>query len=382
MDVLVREIAATAKAHGGPPKPNLRTVYFGGGTPSLAPPSAIRRVVTALRDGFGLADACEVNLELDPGTALADASALGALTAPLRDGGAGVTRFSVGVQTLDDALLKECGRAHDAREAHEALRLLEGLRDRVASLRFSVDVMTGLPHQTLRHVDETIDAVLRYAPDHVSLYDLQVEERTKFGRMYTPGVAPLPAEADAAAMLAHASSKFKMAGLERYEVSSYSRGRHARSRHNEVYWSGAPYLAFGVGASSYLHRRRFARPSKIAAYEKFVARLEAGADDVPWELTRPHAQGDAPSDDELAELALDTVMLRLRTCDGLDMRTFADAYGRKAARTVMRALLPHVRAGNAEIHRRPGLVVSLTDPGGFLVANDVISDVFLALDED
>ena len=404
VSLLVREIEATAKAHGGKSNSkDLQTVYFGGGTPSLAPVNELRRVMCALDDAFGVSEQCEVNLELDPGTALADAGALATLTTPMRNGGVGVTRFSVGVQTLDDALLVACGRAHDAEEAHEALRLLREVRDeRHGALRYSVDVMTGLPHHVVDHVDSTLDAVLSYEPDHISLYDLQVEERTKFGRMYTPGVSPLPSDAEAATMLTHASRKLANAGFERYEVSSYSRGgREARSMHNEVYWSGAPYHAFGVGAASYLHRRRFTRPRGIASYDRFVQALEKRADqpengtdddhddnddndNVPWELLKslPDNNCGDESPEVIAELALETVMLRLRTSDGLDVHAYSESFGRPAARSVLRALIPHARTGHVAMLRRPNLIVRLTDPEGWLLANDIISDVFLKLDED
>jgi oxygen-independent coproporphyrinogen-3 oxidase len=347
-------------------------------------------ILLALRERFGVAPNAELTLEADPGTF--DAALLAEFRA------LGFNRLSVGVQSLDDGILKACGRAHGAAEAAAALDLVAAAGFR----SWSLDLMGGLPGLTRPQWRETLKAAAARAPPHVSVYDLQIEPGTPFARWYTAGAAPLPDEGDAAGMYEDAVEVLTGAGYEHYEVSSYAAGRANRSAHNQVYWAaGAPYYAFGVGAASYLAGRRFSRPKRLDAYEAWVGEFEAagaggqgsssgsGGGQVDLLVGVPGAKELPPETAE--DRLLDAVMLGLRTSDGLDLAALAAAYGDGAVAAMLPALERHEQRGLVQLTRGGGggggggggssevVRARLTDPRGFMLSNDVISDLFAVL---
>jgi putative oxygen-independent coproporphyrinogen III oxidase len=392
VDLVLREISASARLN--PPDAPLTSVYFGGGTPSLVPPALLEALVTALDRAFGLAVGAEVSLEADPGTFSA---------AGLRSYLAlGVTRLSVGVQSFDDALLAACGRAHDAADAWRAVEAVHAAAPR----SWSLDLMSGLPGLTEPGWAATLAAALDAGAPHLSVYDLQVEPDTPFGRMYRAGEAPLPPDAAAARMFEEASGTLRAAGYGHYEVSSYARPGH-RCAHNEAYWAPAPYYAFGMGAASYLEGRRFSRPRRLAGYARWLAEYEAagaaagaaaaarGAADEGDAAAAGGAVAGAELPAESTEDRLtDAVMLRLRLSDGLDLDGLRAAFppgagfpdGAAAADAIAAALAEREQRGHAVVEwegegrARRARLARLVDPAGLLLSNDVISDVFAALE--
>lgn len=171
---------------------------------------------------------------------------------------------------------------------------------------WSLDVMSGLPQLTEAAWAASLAAALAAGPDHVSTYDLQVEEGTPFGRRYSPGVAPLPADDVAARMYCSASEVLRGAGYEHYEVSNYARPGH-RCAHNMAYWQGRAFYSFGLGSASYLQGRRYSRPKGMRAYREWVAGLAAAA-----AAGGPRVPGSELPPESPDDLLLDTIMLRLR----------------------------------------------------------------------
>ena len=232
VDLLCREIAATPSRGR-----SLKTVFFGGGTPSLLTAAQIVRILETLERQFGIASGAEISIEIDPGTF--DLAKLSAIAA------AGVNRISLGIQTFDDRILQAIGRSHTADEIDTALEILAAS----AIDNFSIDLMAGLPHQTAEDWDATLDRALEISPQHLAYYDLIVEPGTVFDRYYEPGTAPLPSEAATAEMFCHAVDRLVAAGYHHYEIGSYARpGRECR--HNLTYWHNRPYYGFGQGATS------------------------------------------------------------------------------------------------------------------------------------
>eukprot|EP00232_Nephroselmis_pyriformis_P014133 CAMPEP_0182884392 /NCGR_PEP_ID=MMETSP0034_2-20130328/18966_1 /TAXON_ID=156128 /ORGANISM="Nephroselmis pyriformis, Strain CCMP717" /LENGTH=198 /DNA_ID=CAMNT_0025017581 /DNA_START=16 /DNA_END=609 /DNA_ORIENTATION=+ len=196
-------------------------------------------------------------------------------------------------------------------DTRRALDIVHRVRPEV----WSLDLMGGLPGQTRAQWQSSLDATVAAEPDHVSVYDLQVEEGTLFGKKYTPGEAPLPPEGEAAEYYRMASASLGGAGLEHYEVSNYARPG-AQCRHNLVYWRNQPYYALGVGAASYLGERRFSRPRRMKDYAAWVDRLaqRGGGGRVG---SAGAAYSEAQQDDSHEQL-LDAIMLGLRLAEGLD----------------------------------------------------------------
>ena len=363
VSTLLTEVRATRRVPGAAA---LHTVSFGGGTPSLVPPDDIARILDALDGGVGpIAAEAEVTLEADPATF--DAPKVAAYMA------AGVTRFSIGVQSFDDGLLAACGRSHTGGDARRAVEIVAAASPR----SWSMDLISGLPGLTLDGWQTTLHDALAYKPPAASVYDLTLEPGTPFARAAALGALPLPPDVDAAAMLAAAAATLPADGLDRVEVSSWARPGHACA-HNGTYWKGdTDYYAFGLGATSRLHGARVARPRTLAAWRAWVEALVAAGDGVP----RGVGAASPPAPPSADDVLLDVVMLRLRTAAGLDVDWVATHHSAEAADAVARSLDAAASQGRAVVTATRGNrpVYALTD-AGFLVSNSVISDVFAALD--
>ena len=300
---LCREITAA----GGDFSVPADTVFFGGGTPTLLPATDLARILQALRTTFSLTDDAEISLEANPGTV--DADSLKALRQ------AGFNRLSLGVQSFDDQVLRGIGRIHQAAEAVQAV----GLARSAGFENISMDLMFGLPRQSVDSWRETLARAVSLEPDHISAYGLKLEEQTPLALLVASGQAALPAEREEEAMYDWLNEFLPQQGFSRYEISNYARpGRECR--HNLKYWRTLPYRGFGVAAHSFDGMARFANTEELARY---IARMAAGesAEEFRETLADP---------DRMAEY----VFLALRTTAGLSapdfevrfQRSFADYY--------------------------------------------------------
>lgn len=333
----------------------LTSIYFGGGTPGLWRPDALARVLDGARRAFGepAAASLEITVEANPGEL--DAARLAALRA------AGVNRLSVGAQSADDRLLRALGRNHDSGSIGTAMRLA-----RAAGFdNISLDLMFGVPGQTMDDWRRSVDACLALAPEHLSAYALTIERGTPFGALDRAGRLPRPDDEAVAAMFTWARGAFEAAGLAPYEVSSYARpGR--RARHNSLYWSGAPYLGVGASASSFRPLDdgtgwRFANPRATATY-RTSARAGGGS---PTPVHVEHRTA--------ADLENEALWLGLRTTDGVDRAAHRRRHGRDPLASREAAAQKLVTAG----------WLSLTDshlrltPSGLLFADEVATRLWL-----
>ena len=229
------ELSAQVDAHGNAGElSEVETVYVGGGTPSLLG----GRLVGLVDRVRSYCEPVEFTCEANPESFTLD------LALALR--AAGVTRISLGVQSLDASELKAIGRVHSAEQAMLAIA-----QAKAAGFSTSCDVMCGLPGQTLDTFAETLRSLVTLNPDHVSVYPLQLEEGTPLARMEEAGDVEVPDEDFQAQCMDLAAEVLKEAGYERYEVASYAKPGH-RCRHNIAYWTGKPYLGLGRSAASML----------------------------------------------------------------------------------------------------------------------------------
>ena len=339
VDEYVSAVCADVAASVGGPA--LESVFFGGGTPSLLPPQQLGRILGALQARFGLAPGCEVSLEADPGTF--DQGRLSEYVA------LGVSRLNVGVQSFDAAMLKACGRAHSVGDVEAALEAVRGC----GVQSWGLDLIGGLPGLTQEVWAHTLRTTAGCGAPHVSVYDLQVEAGTAFGRWYAPGVSPLPSHEAAADMYRAAHEALSAAGYEHYEVSNFARPGH-QCQHNLRYWRNQSWHAFGVAAANHVGGRRTTRPRRLRDYLRWVR--EGG-----------ELEGEA------GEPLLDSLMMGLRLAEGLDVR---GRFGQTTGLRVESSLAAHVAAGRVSLQ---GGRVRLTAPEGFLLSNSVISDAFAAL---
>ena len=238
------EIARAAKETPGR---ILNTIYFGGGTPSLMPPELVHRVLTAALSAWTPAADIEVTLEANPGSVE---------VAKFQDyRGAGVNRVSVGVQSLNDEDLKRLGRMHSVADARRALDIARATFDRM-----SFDLIYARQDQSRAAWRAELAEALTFAPDHLSLYQLTVEDGTVFGRRHAAGqLRGLPNEELGVEMYEDTQATCDNAGLLAYEVSNHARPGQ-ESRHNLIYWRGGDYVGIGPGAHGRVTRagQRFA----------------------------------------------------------------------------------------------------------------------------
>lgn len=363
VEVLCQEIVTTPANQG-----SLKTVFFGGGTPSLLAVEQLERILETLDQHFGISKDAEISLEIDPGT-----FSLEQLRGYQK---AGVNRVSLGVQAFQDELLLDCGRSHNSTDILTAIELIR----QVEIPDFSLDLISGLPHQTLQQWQTSLETAIKLSPTHISCYDLIIEPVTAFGRQYAPGAKPLPTDDTAAQMYKLAQQILTSAGYEHYEISNYAQPGH-QCRHNRVYWENRPYYAFGMGAASYTQGRRFTRPRTRREYYTWVQ-----------QLIKDDGTIDTPPTPE-TEVLLETLMLGLRLAEGLNLSVLSKQFGKKTLVKIWQAVEPHYQQGwvemvgdnqatlnqqNAkELHNIGQL--RLKDPEGFLFSNTILSDLFSQL---
>ena len=304
IEALDREMALIAAQW---PETALLTVFIGGGTPTALPTGHLARLLAAIQGRFHVRSGAEITVEANPGTL--DRPKLDAL----RQGGA--TRLSLGVQSFDDALLNALGRIHTAQEAVRSYVKARG----AGFDNINLDLMYGLPGQTMAGWRETLAGALSLAPDHLSLYALGVEEETPLYRDIAMGVTPEPDDDLAADMYSLALDALAEAGYQHYEISNWAgQGvmageRYATCRHNMAYWLDEPYWGVGAGAHGYLRQRRY---WNVRHPRDYVQHLQRG--ELPIEGSE--------SIDRATEIS-EFMILGLRLMEGIAYRRFADRFG-------------------------------------------------------
>jgi oxygen-independent coproporphyrinogen-3 oxidase len=257
VEAVRREIGLLAGAAWAPDVA-IGTIFFGGGTPSLLEPEDMAGLLDTVRTGFTVAADAEVTVECNP------ESVSRAKLAAYRT--AGVNRISLGVQSLDDAILPRLGRLHDA---HGARAAFEAAREAGCD-NVSVDLMYGLPDQDPATWARSVEGVLGWAPEHLSAYGLTLDAGSLWAVTGVDGLPPEGTVVDQYWALARAAAAH---GFEHYEISNYAKPG-LRSRHNQVYWHAAEYLACGPGACGFVGDVRYGNVKPVARY---CATLEAGA---------------------------------------------------------------------------------------------------------
>lgn len=282
-------------------KPRLATIYFGGGTPSLIPLQYLDAIMKALAKNFTFGGNMEVTLEANPDSAQ-DVSYFRALLSM------GFNRLSLGMQSLSDVDLHAMGRPHSA-----AMSVASFQAARQAGFgNIGVDLIWGLPGQRLKVWIDQLTAITKLRPEHISAYNLTLEENTVMHKLCGEG-GPLilPTEQEQGRMFIYGAEFLESMGYMHYEVSNFARMGFV-SQHNSGYWNGSDYLGLGPSAVSTIGRRRFNTPRYMDEYDAYVRGGFVGND------------FEELSDDDLLK---ELVMLSLRTSKGLDLKEFKKRAG-------------------------------------------------------
>jgi len=266
-----------------------KTIYFGGGTPTALTSAQLEFLLQGFRERIDCSSLEEWTVEANPGSVSARKATL------LRE--LGVTRISLGVQSWDDTLLKVLGREHNAQQAEQSFRILR----KAGFSNINVDLMFGLPGQTIEQWKATLQKTIALEPDHISAYCLTFEEDTEFFLRHARGEFHQDADGNAE-FFEMAMSILEGAGYEHYEISNYARPGFS-SVHNRAYWLGKDYLGIGPSAVSTVEMRRW---QNVCDYRAYIDRVLSGQS--------PHGSSENLTDEMKR---MERIALSLRTRDGV-----------------------------------------------------------------
>lgn len=332
------------RAEGWPDR-EVKTVYFGGGTPSLLPAEDISVLLDGVKRSLRILPGVEITLEANPDDISAEKASQWLSI--------GVNRLSVGVQSFDDAALAFMERRHTGADA---VRAVEQLR-KAGFGNITIDLIYGIPGRDDKALERDVETALALGVEHISAYALTVEKGTALDVRIGRGKLPAPDDDEAARQYFEVVDRLETAGFQRYEVSNFARPGY-RSRHNSAYWSGDAYLGIGPSAHSFDGRRL--RRWNEASIAKYLEGARANR--------IPHGE------ETLSQLNLrnEMVMTSLRTAEGLSLDNFKSRFGQEALESLLAQARKHIEQGLAEISEGH---LRITRAGWFFT-DGISSDLF------
>ncbi len=292
---LVKEIKKRSESQN-----NINTIYFGGGTPSLLSIGQVDLLLHTIKDTFSIASNAEISFEINPGTV--DLKYLEKLR------NIGINRLSIGVQSFNDDKLKFLKRIHSA---DDALRAIDHAR-KARFINISFDLIYGLPCETKSMWLKDLEKAVTMEPAHLSCYMLTIEPLTALDKKVTTGtITPLD-NTFMTLLFKHTAKVLNNFGFDHYEISSFAKNRSTRSKHNSQYWNMTPYFGFGAAAHSYDGKKRAWNHKSIKNYMKDInsGRLPVEGSEIL----------------DLKQKKLETIMLRLRTLEGIDIKKYKSQF--------------------------------------------------------
>lgn len=342
-DALHKEIKAFAMNNKGSTMPRVDTIYFGGGTPSAVSPEYISETMALLHKVFTISPDVEQTIEINPGTLSAEKARI------YRE--SGFNRVSMGLQAWQDDLLKSLGRIHRQADFINSMNLLKA----AGFENISVDVMYGLPGQSLKDVIDTLKALMNFSPTHLSCYSLILEEGTLMTQREVRGDISLPDEDAEREMHWKIHEFLESRGYDHYEISSYGQPGY-ESRHNLKYWEVIPYCGFGCGAHGFYNGSRYGNTRNLAEY---IMAINEGEN--------PGANEGILTKDQMMS---EWMFLGLRKLKGIDDEAFQRRFGQSFFSIYKDAVYSLIKKG---LLVRDGSIIRLTDRG-----QDFGNQVFMA----
>ncbi|MBP5391437.1 MAG: radical SAM family heme chaperone HemW [Bacteroidales bacterium] len=324
----------------------IKTLYIGGGTPSVLPTEILNEAVSAIRDAFKIAEDYEFTVEVNPDDITED------YALSLRK--MGVNRVSMGVQSFKDSHLRWMRRRHDSETAIKAYRILRS----AGFDNISLDLIFGFPLMTLKDWEENLDRITDLNPEHISAYQMGIDPETPLERMEKTGEFSLPSQEESEEMYSLLQKKLKDGGYIQYEVSNFCKpGYH--SRHNSSYWNRTPYLGLGPGAHSFIGRHREWNTSDIATWCDLS--------------TMQIREGETLSPEDVFN---EILMLGLRTAAGVSLDTLRNCGPQSPL--FISDLLPKLSAmeSNGLITLTPDGKIKIP-PGKFFISDGIIRELFV-----
>ena len=279
----------------------ITTIYIGGGTPSFIDAKYIEEIINVIKENYKIDKEVEITIEINPGTI--DKEKLDIYRK------IGINRISIGLQSTNNQLLKQIGRIHTYEEFLNSYNLI----NRTGFTNVNVDLMLGLPNQTLEQIEESVQNVIKLNPNHISLYSLIVEENTKIEKMIENKILELPEEDLERKMYWKTKELLEKNEYIHYEISNFSKkGYH--SKHNLNCWNQEEYLGFGVAAHSYVNNKRYYNTDSI---ENYINNIEQNEIENNRTISEIQTQ---------IEKKKEYMLLGLRKIDGVDIQNFKNKF--------------------------------------------------------
>jgi len=323
---------------------NVVSVYIGGGTPNLLPPSYIEKILKSVFKNYKILDGCEITIEMNPGLITEEKLKIYK--------GSGINRVSIGLQAFQNRLLKYIGRIHTVEEFFGNYELVKKFFDNI-----NIDLMYALPTQTFKEWQETLKEVVKLQPTHVSTYSLIFEPNTSFYRLYEKGQLPIVDEEEELKMYHWGIEFLKEKGYHHYEISNFALPTF-ECRHNILYWECKNYLGFGAGAHSYMEDVRYSNIENIKDYIKSILERKSAVKEK-IKLTKQ---------DRMAEF----MFLGMRMTKGVCDKDFKKRFGISLFEIYKKVIQKYLKEGLIEIDNE---CVKLTERG--IDVSNVIFEEFL-----
>jgi oxygen-independent coproporphyrinogen-3 oxidase len=281
-------------------KSNIKTIYLGGGTPTILSGVQIYNILEFCKEKFKVDKDAEITIEANPGTL--DGEKIKSLIE------SGINRLSLGAQSFNNIFLKKLGRIHNTQEIIDSYYLAR----EAGFNNINIDIMFALPDQTTEDLQDTLKKAVSLKPDHLSLYNLTIKPGTEYYKKYKSGKLKLPTEDEEFNMYRWAINFLAESGFEHYEIANFARP-YKRSMHNLIYWQNKPYLGIGAGAYSFIRGYRYMNYENPARYIKEIMSGKLSIDN-----------GEKLS---LRKRMIETIILGLRTKDGVIYKKFKTRFG-------------------------------------------------------
>lgn len=281
-------------------KSNIKTIYLGGGTPTILSGVQIYNILEYCKDKFTVDKNAEITIEANPGTL--DGEKIKLIIE------SGINRLSLGAQSFDDLFLKKIGRIHNTQDIIDSYYLAQ----EKGFDNINIDIMFALPGQTTKDLQITLKKAVFLKPDHLSLYNLTIKSGTEYYKKYKRGKLKLPTEDEEYDMYNWAINYLEESGFEHYEIANFARP-YKRSMHNLIYWQNKPYLGIGAGAYSFIKGYRYMNYENPARYTKEIMSGKLPVDN-----------GEKLS---LRKRMIETIILGLRTKDGVGYKKYKTRFG-------------------------------------------------------
>ena len=298
LNSLKTEIEFRSEQYSG--KYEITSIYIGGGTPSVLPNGAIGDILDTIYKNFVVRNDAEITIEANPSSLTQEKAK--------EYESAGINRVSMGLQAKQDKHLKVLGRLHTAENFKASVELLHS----VGITNINGDLILGLPNQTPEEVKESVEFLTSLGVTHSSIYMLELEENTPITKLVNGGLLSIPTESETIKLYSTAKTELEKNGFSRYEISNFSKSGF-ESHHNKVYWNRGEYLGFGVSGASFVDGTRFQNTASLSVYNDRIKNNE-----IPLEYR------EVLTPEEKAE---ETILLSLRTTNGLNLTEFQNEFG-------------------------------------------------------